>query len=55
MKEPNLWMEYICNQLIVAGDGGDSFFLSDDVERESEGVAHLFEEVGVVTKILTFE
>jgi hypothetical protein len=39
--------------LLIASDGGDPAFLSEDVERQREGMLHLLEEVGVVAETLT--
>jgi hypothetical protein len=41
--------------LVVGSDGGDPAFLCEDVERDGEGVLHLFEEVGVVAETVTRE
>lgn len=41
--------------LLISGDGGDPALFSKDVERQGEGVLHLFEEVGVVAETLAGE
>lgn len=41
--------------LVIRCDGGDPAFLSEDVERDGEGVLHLLEEVGIVAETVTGE
>jgi hypothetical protein len=45
----------VCDLLLVAGDGGHSAFLCEDIEGDGEGVLHLFEEVGVVAEAVAGE
>lgn len=52
---PAYALAYIDDFSVVAGDGCDLAFLSDDVEGDGEGAIHLLIEVSVVGEIRSLE